>query len=68
MAVRRARADAGKRPLRLPGLLLHDPLSAIVASLERVREKGDCPPSWSSLTARWWCADQCAWWQRWRPT
>jgi hypothetical protein len=45
LAVRSALADEGKPPLHLPGLLMHDRLAAIAASLERVREKGGCQPS-----------------------
>src|SRR5918997_5337249 len=52
LAVRSALADASKPPLQLPGLLLHDRLTAIAASLERVQQKGGCQPSWSSLG---WC-------------
>jgi hypothetical protein len=52
LAVRSALADAGKPPLELPGLLMHDRLTAIAASLERVQEKGGCHPSWSSCS-RW---------------
>jgi hypothetical protein len=53
LAVRSTLADAGKPPLQLPGLLMHSRLTAIAASLERVRQKGGCQPSWSSLSA-WW--------------
>ncbi len=52
VAVRSALSDDGKPPLHLPGLLLHDRLSAIVSSLERVAEKGGGVPSWSDC-ARW---------------
>ena len=38
-AVRSALTDTGHPPLQLPGLLLHDRLTAIPASLERVGEK-----------------------------
>ena len=55
LAVRSALGDAGKPPLQLPGLLMHDRLSAIVASLERVEKKRDCQPSWSSLSV--WCGE-----------
>jgi hypothetical protein len=57
LAVRSALADAGKPPLQLPGLLLHDRLTAIAASLERVQQKGGCQPSWSSLG--WWWDAAC---------
>lgn len=40
LAVRSALADEGKPPLQLPGLLMHNRLTTIVASLERVTEKG----------------------------
>ena len=57
LAVRSALADAGKPPLQLPGLLLHDRLMAIAASLERVQQKRGCQPSWSSLG--WWWGAAC---------
>ncbi len=57
LAVRSALGDAGKPPLQLPGLLMHDRLRAIVASLERVEKKRDCQPSWSSLSV--WCDEDC---------
>jgi hypothetical protein len=57
LAVRSALADEGKPPLQLPGLLMHERLTAIRTSLERVQEKGGCQPSWSSLRA-WW-AEGC---------
>jgi len=56
LAVRSALADEGQPPLQLPGLLMHERLTAIVASLERVQQKGGCPPSWSSF-GWWWGAD-----------
>ena len=52
LAVRSALSDDAKPPLHLPGLLLHDRLSAIVSSLERVAEKRGFAPSWSDC-ARW---------------
>jgi len=55
LAVRSALADEGKPPLQLPGLTMHDRLSAIQASLDRVAQKGGFQVSWSA----------CAWW--WRP-
>jgi hypothetical protein len=48
LAVRAALADDGKPPLQLPGLVLHDRLQAIQASLDRVLEKKGGQPSWSS--------------------
>src|SRR5207248_5626462 len=42
LAVRRALTDDGRPPLCASGLKLHDRLSAIAASLDRVAEKGDC--------------------------
>ncbi|GHO50746.1 hypothetical protein KSX_89090 [Ktedonospora formicarum] len=41
-AVRSALTDDGRPPLAAPGLKLHERLSAIVASLTRVSEKGAC--------------------------
>jgi hypothetical protein len=57
LAVRSALADEGKPPLQLPGLLMHERLREIAASLERVQKKGGCQPSWSSL--RWWWGEGC---------
>ena len=57
LAVRSALSDEGKPPLVLPGLLMHDRLRAIAASLERVGKKKGCQPSWSSL--RVWCDEGC---------
>ena len=45
LAVRSALTDTGHPPLQLPGLALHERLSASAASLERVREKRGCPMS-----------------------
>jgi hypothetical protein len=42
LAVRSALTDDGRPPLAAPGLKLHARLSAIVASLTRVSEKGAC--------------------------
>jgi hypothetical protein len=53
LAVRSALADAGKPPLHLPGLLMHERLTAIAASLERVQQKRGCQPRWSSLGWSW---------------
>ena len=53
LAVRSAVSDAGKPPVQLPGLAMHDRLRAIQDSLERVAEKKGCQPSWPSCVA-WW--------------
>jgi len=45
LAVRSALTDAGHPPLELPGVQLHERLSAIDSSLERVVAKGG--PAWS---------------------
>jgi hypothetical protein len=45
LAVRSALTDAGHPPLDLPGVQLQERLSAIDASLERVREKGGPAPN-----------------------
>lgn len=42
-AVRATLTDEGRPPLDASGLTLHDRLSAIRDSLERVAKKGDCP-------------------------
>ena len=52
LAVRSALADDGKPPVQLPGFAMHDRLSAIQSSLERVAQKGGCRASWSDC-ARW---------------
>ena len=44
-AVRSALTDDGRPPLDASGLQLHDRLSAISASLERVEKRGPCPGS-----------------------
>jgi len=44
-AVRSALTDDGRPPLEASGLKLHDRLSAITASLERVDKRGPCPRS-----------------------
>ena len=44
-AVRRALTDDGRPPLDASGLQLHDRLSAMTASLERVEKRGPCPGS-----------------------
>ncbi len=53
LAVRSALADEGKPPLQLPGLRMHDRLSAIQASLDRVAQKGGFQASWSDCVT-WW--------------
>jgi len=47
-AVRSAITDDGRPPLQASGLKLHDRLSAITASLDRVHKKGDCARSYGS--------------------
>ncbi len=47
-AVRSALTDDGKPPLKAPGLVLHDRLTAIHASLDRVRQKKRCHRNWCS--------------------
>lgn len=42
LAVRSALTDDGRPPLEAPGIKLHERISAIVASLTRVSEKGAC--------------------------
>ena len=44
-AVRSALTDDGRPPLDASGLKLHDRLSAMTASLERVEKRGPCPGS-----------------------
>ena len=69
LAVRSALADEGKPPLQLPGVLLHDRLTAIAASLERVQQKGGCQPNWSNFRG-WWgagCLPRRPCGRRWRP-
>jgi hypothetical protein len=46
LAVRGALTDDGRPPLAAAGLQLHERLTAIGASLDRVAEKGAAPPSW----------------------
>jgi hypothetical protein len=45
LAVRSALTDDGRPPLEAPGLKLHERITAIVASLARVSEKGACRAS-----------------------
>ena len=45
-AVRSAITDDGRPPLSAPGLRLHDRLTAIVTSIDRVAEKGGSPSPW----------------------
>jgi hypothetical protein len=51
LAVRSALTDDGHPPLSAPGLKLHERLSLIIASLERVAEIGELP---SSLDKLYW--------------
>jgi hypothetical protein len=44
-AVRSALTDDGRPPLEASGLTLHDRLTAITASIERVEKRGPCPRS-----------------------
>jgi hypothetical protein len=44
-AVRSALTDDGRPPLAASGLKLHDRLTAISDSLERVEKRGACPKS-----------------------
>jgi len=44
-AVRSALTDDGRPPLEASGLKLHDRLSAITMSLERIEKRGPCPRS-----------------------
>jgi hypothetical protein len=44
-AVRSALTDDGRPPLEASGLTLHDRLSAITMSLERIEKRGPCPRS-----------------------
>ena len=57
LAVRSAITDDGRPPLSAPGLRLQDRLTAIVASIERVAEKGGSPSPWPicgwSCSAGW---------------
>ena len=53
LALRSALSDDGKPPLQLPGLTMHERLSAIQASLERVGQKGGFQTSWSDCES-WW--------------
>jgi hypothetical protein len=49
-AVRSALTDDGHPPLSAPGLKLHERLTLLVASLERVAKKGACQSSLSVCT------------------
>jgi hypothetical protein len=49
LAVRSALTDDGHPPLAAPGLKLHERLSLIAGSLERVAQGGDLPPSLDKL-------------------
>jgi hypothetical protein len=50
LAVRSALTDDGRPPLCAAGLRLHDRLRAIAASIGRVVEQGQPPPSWYGCT------------------
>ena len=54
LAVRSAVTDDGRPPLGSPGLRLHDRLEQIVASIDRVAEKGGFPSPWP--TCGWSCS------------
>lgn len=49
-AVRSALTDDGRPPLDASGLKLHERLSAVADSLDRVAAKGGCPPNSESST------------------
>lgn len=53
LAVRAALAGDGKPPLQLAGLTMHDRLSAIQSSLDRVAQKGGFRANWCACV-RWW--------------
>jgi hypothetical protein len=53
LAVRSALADDGKPPLQLAGLTMHERLSAIQSSLDRVAQKRGFQPNWSSCERCW---------------
>lgn len=53
LAVRSSLADDAKPPLHLPGLTMHERLSSIQASLDRVGQKGGFRASWCDCE-RWW--------------
>ena len=53
VAVRSALSDTGHPPLQAPGLTLHERLSAIHASLNRVGEKRGCLMSWPNSSGSW---------------
>lgn len=53
VAVRSALTDDGKPPLQLPGLVLHDRLQAIQASLDRVLEKKGVQLHWPGCGRCW---------------
>src|SRR2546428_145859 len=50
-AVRSALTDDGRPPLAASGLTLHDRLTAIADSLERVEKRGPCPRRSSASTS-----------------
>jgi hypothetical protein len=49
-AVRSALTDDGRPPLEASGLKLHERLSAVTASLDRVAEKRGCRKNWNACT------------------
>lgn len=53
LAVRSALRDDGKPPLQPPGLTLYTRLTAIHASLARVRKKGGSHPNWGTFRPSW---------------
>lgn len=53
VAVRSALMDDGKPPIHLPGLVLHDRLQAIQASLDRVLEKKGVRLNWPNCARGW---------------
>ena len=50
LAVRSALTDDGRAPLSASGLVLHERLEAIVASIARVASKRGCPASWRACS------------------
>jgi len=53
LAVRSALSDDAKPPLQLAGVTMHERLSAIQSSLERVAQKGGFRAGWSDCE-KWW--------------
>jgi hypothetical protein len=52
-AVRAALTDDGRAPLCASGLILHERLETIVASIARIAAKRGCPRSWRACTTSW---------------